>query len=277
MRTVPLFWSVPREVMPQLLPLLLPAHAAPSDIVIRKGSVTSDLFILLDGHCISFDAEVPLQQFGPGDFFGEAALLEKGAHAASFLAVTFVKMLTLSKRACLLLAPQWAELAQELSSTCFLRDREDSARRRQLDWATGRSEDSQRAPGAVADGGEGGGDDDGEGGEDDENLDEILRLQAEEQRRAESILLGGVPPPPAAVGAASDGDGDGVPRTNSGSAEAQLAISQIKEARAAQAAAEAKLALLSRAAQAALGRDADAGADAAELAAALEKVGARGA
>ena len=49
---------------------------------------------------------------------------------------------------------------------------------------------------------------------------------------------------------------------------------QIKEARAAQAAAEAKLALLSRAAQAALGRDADAGADAAELAAALERQGA---
>ena len=69
----------------------------------------------------------------------------------------------------------------------------------------------------------------------------------------------------------------GVPRINSGSAEAQLAIAQIKEARAAQAAAEAKLALLSRAAQAALGRAADAGADAAELAAALERQGARGA
>ena len=54
--------------------------------------------------------------------------------------------------------------------------------------------------------------------------DEILRLQAEEQRRAESILLGGVPPSPAAVGAASDGDDGGVPRIDSGSAEAQLAI-----------------------------------------------------
>ena len=57
----------------------------------------------------------------------------------------------------------------------------------------------------------------------------------------------------------------------------QLAIAQIKEARAAQAAAEAKLALLSRAAQASLGRATDAGADAAELAAALEGQGARGA
>jgi hypothetical protein len=181
-RDVPLFWSVTRECVPTLLAHLKPATAAPLDYLFRKGAFTTELHILLDGRAISFDEETPLLQFGPGDFVGEAGLLDKGAHEYSAIAVTVVRSVTLSREAAYALAAAWPELPLELAATFFLRAREDAATRRKCTWEVSRKSpradssrvgETDRATGPA---------------DDDANLDDILKGQAEEQQRAVDLF-----------------------------------------------------------------------------------------
>jgi CRP-like cAMP-binding protein len=71
---------------------------AVGDVVLHEGEPATALYIIESGHVTVFRADAPeqaLAMLGPGDFFGETALLDQQAHVASVRAETGLRALRL--------------------------------------------------------------------------------------------------------------------------------------------------------------------------------------
>ena len=94
---VPLFRDLPRERQAELATLLRPDLAMPGEHVIAKGTRGTRMYFLVSG-----EMHVALPQghavLGPGDFFGEMALLSNEPRNADVTAVGFCHLLVLESR-----------------------------------------------------------------------------------------------------------------------------------------------------------------------------------
>ena len=96
----PLFSGIPREELTTLLTLVAPIKVSKGSAVVREGEPGDALFLVVSGTLrVSTRAEdggdVALAELGPGDFFGEVALLTKRPRTATVSAVTDAELLRL--------------------------------------------------------------------------------------------------------------------------------------------------------------------------------------
>jgi hypothetical protein len=96
----PLFSGVPREELATLLTLVAPIKVSAGSAVVREGEPGDSLFLVVSGTLkVSTRAadgeDVALAEFGPGDFFGEVALLTRRPRTATVTAVTEAELLRL--------------------------------------------------------------------------------------------------------------------------------------------------------------------------------------
>jgi CRP-like cAMP-binding protein len=97
LRSIPLFAELSDGALERILECAADFDAAPGHVLVESNQPGAGLFVIEDG-----TVEVELQrrkiQLGPGEFFGELALLDEGAtHVARVHAVSRVRCLAIRR------------------------------------------------------------------------------------------------------------------------------------------------------------------------------------
>ena len=71
---------------------------APNSFVVREGDDGDELFIVLTGKVRVESARTPIVDLGPGQHFGEMALVDKAARSADVMAVEESSLLSIRRR-----------------------------------------------------------------------------------------------------------------------------------------------------------------------------------
>jgi len=88
LQRVPFFADMDRRQTEQIARLLKQRHFAKGETVIREGSGAAAFFIIDAGEAAVSSKGVPLNTLGPGDHFGEIALIDGGPRSATVVAAT---------------------------------------------------------------------------------------------------------------------------------------------------------------------------------------------
>lgn len=101
LESVPLFSGVPRDELVSLLTAVDPVRVAAGSAVVHEGDPGDSLFLVVQGTLSvtigGDDAAVEVGRLGPGDFFGEVALLTGKPRTATVTAVTESELLRLGR------------------------------------------------------------------------------------------------------------------------------------------------------------------------------------
>ena len=84
--TVPLFQSLDPSQLQRLANLAGDVHAADGDVLMRQGETGDEFFVVATGHVIIEREGQRLARLGPGDFFGEIALIDGRPRTATAIA-----------------------------------------------------------------------------------------------------------------------------------------------------------------------------------------------
>ena len=95
--SVPLFAGCNRRELGQIAGLGTEVHRSAGAVLTEQGRVGLEFMLILEGHarCLIDDVEVGV--YGPGDHFGELALLDGGRRAATIVATTDMELLVLHR------------------------------------------------------------------------------------------------------------------------------------------------------------------------------------
>jgi len=100
LRPIPLFASCPAEALSEIASSLEPVEVARGSIIFRKGDPGDDMYIISTGvvRIVSHSrAQEVIAEPGPGDFFGEMALITGHPRSATVLAQTDTRLFQLKK------------------------------------------------------------------------------------------------------------------------------------------------------------------------------------
>ena len=90
LKSTALFATTPENVLSSIVPIMKEVTFREGEEVFAKGDLGTSLFILHDGQVGIFNGPQQLATFGPGDFFGELALLDAEPRSATAAALSEV-------------------------------------------------------------------------------------------------------------------------------------------------------------------------------------------
>ncbi len=97
LQAIPLFAEVPPEILQRVAVAASPFEVAPAHVLVEHGQPGSGMFLILEGRVsVELPGREPLE-LGPGEFFGELALLTDVERVARVQAVTEVRGLAVSR------------------------------------------------------------------------------------------------------------------------------------------------------------------------------------
>lgn len=101
-RRIPLFSCLSEEEWAILSQIALEKHYPKNMIIISQGDDSSSLYVILGGRAqaLSIDEsgrQIVLNEFGPGDYFGEMSFLDESPRCATVLTKTAAHMLKFSR------------------------------------------------------------------------------------------------------------------------------------------------------------------------------------
>jgi CRP-like cAMP-binding protein len=94
---VTLFRALPNDALQALAEVTEPADCRAGETVIDDGSIGDTLFIVVAGQVAVRKGGRTLAVLGPGDYFGEMALIDDAPRAAAVVALTELRLLRLSR------------------------------------------------------------------------------------------------------------------------------------------------------------------------------------
>lgn len=95
LRSVPLFAELPTSALERVLGFARTVSHPPGDVVVRQGSGAHALHVILSGEAeVSADG-IRIATLGPGDHFGEIAVMDSSKRTASVTAVTELRILAI--------------------------------------------------------------------------------------------------------------------------------------------------------------------------------------
>ena len=95
--SVELFASLPAPELEGLAARLVEVKAAPGTAVVREGEIGHHLYVIEDGEVEVSRGGRPVATLGPGDYFGEIALLRHVPRTATVVAKTPATLLSLER------------------------------------------------------------------------------------------------------------------------------------------------------------------------------------
>ena len=98
LRTVPLFSGFDRHHVERLGMPTEEAEAAAGKVLIRQGDSGDDLMVIVSGQVAVERDGKRIAQLGPGDFFGEIALIAEGPRTATVTTEAPTRLLVVSHR-----------------------------------------------------------------------------------------------------------------------------------------------------------------------------------
>jgi CRP/FNR family cyclic AMP-dependent transcriptional regulator len=96
LKTVPLFSGCSTRELASLSQFLRVVDFPAGRAIVKEGATGTGLHVLLEGETKVVVGDRTRQRLGPGDFFGEIALLDRGPRMATVVAETPVRTLSLS-------------------------------------------------------------------------------------------------------------------------------------------------------------------------------------
>jgi CRP-like cAMP-binding protein len=98
LRRVPLFSRMGTRELERLGALADEIQVGLDTVLAEQGHIGHDFFIVLDGRVMVLDGNTPLTTLGPGDFFGEIALIESVPRTKTVRAEGIVTLLVIGHR-----------------------------------------------------------------------------------------------------------------------------------------------------------------------------------
>jgi len=95
---VPMFSACTKKELTEIGRHVEQAHFDAGATLLREGAAASEFYVLLDGKAAVSRGGRDVAVLGPGDWFGELALLDKAPRNATVTATTPVDVLVLSQR-----------------------------------------------------------------------------------------------------------------------------------------------------------------------------------
>ena len=88
LRRVPLFMTLAPEELDKVAQVAVPRRFTANQVVFREGDASDTCYVIRQGHVRALRAHldgrtITLAQFGPGDFFGELAMLDEERRSAT--------------------------------------------------------------------------------------------------------------------------------------------------------------------------------------------------
>ena len=90
LKSTRLFATTPENVLSSIVPIMKEVNFQEGEEIFAKGDIGTSLFVLHDGQVGIFNGSQQLATFGPGDFFGELALLDTEPRSATAAALSQV-------------------------------------------------------------------------------------------------------------------------------------------------------------------------------------------
>jgi anion transporter len=115
LRAVPLFAGLPRDTLARLVGELEEITVPPGDIIVQEGTPGDAMYVVSQGTVEIRLGSDGLSALGPGEWFGEMALLTGGARSATVAALTHAVLLRLSKPRFIALSERQPNLLREIT------------------------------------------------------------------------------------------------------------------------------------------------------------------
>jgi len=117
LRGIPLFARLDRHHLERLGMLTDEVDVPAGKVLIRQGDTGDDLMVIVSGQVgVERDGE-RINQLGPGDFFGEIALIERGPRTATVTAEAPTRLLVVTHRDFHSLMEEFPEIAAQVLLT----------------------------------------------------------------------------------------------------------------------------------------------------------------
>jgi CRP/FNR family transcriptional regulator, cyclic AMP receptor protein len=123
LRSVPLFARFDRHHLERLGMLTEEIDVQAGKLLIRQGDAGDDLMIIVSGQVGVERNGARINQLGPGDFFGEIALIERGPRTATCTAEAPTRLLVVNHRDFHSLMEEFPEIATQVLLTLAQRVR----------------------------------------------------------------------------------------------------------------------------------------------------------
>jgi len=98
LRRVPLFAKMGTRELERLGELADEVQVGLDTVLAEQGRVGHEFFIVLEGRVMVLDGRTPVRTLGPGEFFGEIALIESVPRTATVRAEGIVQLLVIGHR-----------------------------------------------------------------------------------------------------------------------------------------------------------------------------------
>ena len=97
LRSIDIFDSLPAPELEGLAARMTEVRAAPGTAVVREGEIGHHLYVIEDGQVDVIHHDRPVATLGPGDYFGEIALLRHVRRTATVVAKSPATLLSLER------------------------------------------------------------------------------------------------------------------------------------------------------------------------------------
>ncbi len=128
LRRLPLFAPLPAPALESVARQVIPLRTAPGETIIAEGDVGDRWYTIVFGSVRVHRAGLTVRTLGPGDSFGEIALLHRVPRTASVTALTATELLALDRDpflGALTGSPAAAREASRVASTYLVTDEQD--------------------------------------------------------------------------------------------------------------------------------------------------------
>jgi CRP-like cAMP-binding protein len=128
-RGVPLFAGLLPSELDRIAMVMTELDASAGHVLCEEGEPGHEFYVIADGEVAVERGGRTVVKLGPGDHFGELALLDRGPRSATVRALTDVRLFVLHERSFATVLTELPALAQKLLAALAARLREaDSAR-----------------------------------------------------------------------------------------------------------------------------------------------------
>jgi CRP/FNR family cyclic AMP-dependent transcriptional regulator len=95
---VPLFSACSKKELQLIAKRTERVHAEPGKVLVREGAAGAEFFVIISGEAVVSVRGRKVATLGPGDFFGDLALLDRAPRNATVTAQTEMELAVLGQR-----------------------------------------------------------------------------------------------------------------------------------------------------------------------------------